>query len=158
MIQLFQEVDRMKNFTGSNELRELIRVFERKLGALQEGAHSCCNITMAQCHALVEIGRSKNISLNELSQLLDLESSTMSRTVQNLVKYGYVQREIDPMDRRYVTISLTEEGKALFKKIEDDRNLYFEKVYDNISRNKQQQVLESIQILIDAIEKNSNKE
>jgi len=158
MIQLFQEVDRMKNFTGSNELRELIRVFERKLGALQEGVHSCCNITMAQCHALVEIGRSKKISLNELSQLLDLESSTMSRTVQNLVKYGYVQREIDPMDRRYVTISLTEEGKSLFKKIEDDRNLYFEKVYDSVPKNKQQQVLESIQILIDAIERNSNKE
>ena len=59
--------------------------WERKLGVLEDGEMACCGISMAQCHALVEIGRAGSISLVELAKLLDLDNSTMSRTVNNLV-------------------------------------------------------------------------
>jgi DNA-binding MarR family transcriptional regulator len=71
---------------------------------------------MAQCHAVVEIGRAGGISLAELAGLLNLDSSTMSRTVNNLVNSGYVIRELDPKDRRYVTIELTENGRTVSRK------------------------------------------
>ncbi len=144
------------NFTDeTKQLREMIRILERRLGILQEREYSCCDITLGQCHALVEIGRAKSISLNELAELLNLENSTMSRTVNNLVTADLARRDIDPQDRRYVTISLTESGSRLFEKIEDDMNSYFSKVYNSITENKRQQVLESLQILIDVIgEKN----
>ncbi len=143
------------NFTDdTKQLREMIRILERKLGILQEKEYSCCDITLGQCHALVEIGRAKSISLIELAELLNLENSTMSRTVNNLVTSGLAKREIDPQDRRYVTISLTESGSRLFEGIEVDMNSYFGKVYESIPENKKQQVLESLQILIYAIGKN----
>ncbi len=143
------------NFTDNpKQLREMIRIFERKLGLLQESGFSCCGITMAQCHALVEIGRAKSISLNELAELLNLEKSTMSRTVNNLVTNELVKREIDSQDRRYVTIALTESGHKLYEGIEERTNVYFSKVYEAIPENKKQQVLESMQILIKAIIKN----
>lgn len=143
------------NFTDdSKQLRELIRVFERKLGVLQEDGFSCCKITMSQCHALVEIGRAKSISLNELSELLNLGKSTMSRTVNNLVTDELAKRDIDPSDRRYVTISLTDSGYKHYKDIEERMNLYYKKIYETIPENKKQQVLESMQILLEAIDKN----
>lgn len=143
------------NFTDdSKQLRELIRIFERKLGVLQEDGFSCCKITMSQCHALVEIGRAKSISLNELAELLNLEKSTMSRTVNNLVTNGLVKRDIDSSDRRYVTISLTDSGDKHYKDIEETMNLYYKKIYETIPENKKQQVLESMQILLEAIDKN----
>ncbi len=138
----------------TKQLRELIRILERKLGILQEKQVSCCDITLGQCHALVEIGRAKSISLNELAELLNLENSTMSRTVNNLVTLELAKRDIDPKDRRYVTISLTDSGSRLFEGIEVDMNSYFGKVYGSIPENKKQQVLESLQILIEAIGKN----
>lgn len=144
----------MKFTDDSKHLRELIRILERKLGALQEDGFSCCRITMAQCHALVEIGRAKNISLNELSELLNLEKSTMSRTVNNLVTSDLAKRDIDSKDRRYVTISLTESGYNLYEDIEEEMNFYYKKVYEAIPEDKKQKVLESIQILLDAINKN----
>lgn len=140
----------------TKQLREMIRILERRLGILQENGYSCCNITLGQCHALVEIGRAKSISLNELAELLNLEKSTMSRTVNNLVTTGLAKREIDPQDRRYVTISLTESGLMLFEKIEADMNSYFSKVYELIPENKRQQVLESLDILINVIGKNDS--
>lgn len=71
-----------------------------------------------------------------------------------MVTSGLAKREIDPQDRRYVTISLTESGSRLFEGIQVDMNSYFCKVYESIPENKKQQVLESLQILIDAIGKN----
>ncbi|MBK1813944.1 MarR family transcriptional regulator [Clostridium sp. YIM B02505] len=137
------------------KLRELIRMLERKLGILQDNGYSCCKITMSQCHALVEIGRAKGIALNKLAELLNLENSTMSRTVNNLVANELVKRDIDPQDRRYVTISLTDKGNDIYQGIEEEMNLYFAKVYETIPSDKRQQVLESIDILLEAIDKSN---
>jgi len=132
-------------------LRELVRLMERKLGVLEDGEMSCCGVSMAQCHALVEIGRNGSISLVELSKLLDLDNSTMSRTVNNLVNSGMAERELDPNDRRYVTIRLTAEGKKSFEEIEENMNQYFTQIFEAIPIGKQDQVLESMQILLTAI-------
>lgn len=143
----------MEQMESPNQLRELIRELERKLGILQETQNACCSVTLAQCHALVEIGRAGRISLNELSDKLDIENSSMSRTVNKLVTSNLASRNIDPNDRRYVTISLTESGLEQFHKVEKDMNAYFQKIYTAIPENKQNQVMESTQILLDAISK-----
>ncbi|HBG22772.1 MAG TPA: MarR family transcriptional regulator, partial [Peptococcaceae bacterium] len=61
-------------------------------------------MTYSQCHTLVEIGRKRCLSINELADLLGLDKSTMSRTVNTMVEQGLVTREPDPADRRYVNI------------------------------------------------------
>lgn len=141
----------MNNLDKVQQLRESIRQMERKLGVLEESEISCCGITFTQCHALVEIGRAKDISLGDLSEMLNLDNSTMSRTVNNLVNSELAERELDPKDRRYVTIRLTESGKKLFEDIEESMYLYYQRVFQSISAEKQDQVLESLQILLEAI-------
>ncbi len=144
----------MNEAKGSKELRERIRILERKLGVLDDFQTSCCSITLAQCNALVEIGRAENISLNELSGLLNIESSSMSRTVNNLVNNNLAKRDIDTIDRRYVTITLTESGNKLFKIIEESMDDYFAKIYNALPIDKREQVLDSLQILLAVIGEN----
>ena len=134
-----------------NQLRELVRLMERKLGVLEDGEMACCGVSLAQCHALVEIGRAKSISLVELSKLIDLDNSTMSRTVNNLVNNGLAERELDPNDRRYVTIKLTPDGFKAFNEIEENMEFYFEKIFLAIPAEKRDQVLESLNTLLTAI-------
>lgn len=145
----------METEFSAKKLREEIRILERKLGALDEYHISCCSVTTAQCHAIVEIGRTENISLNQLAELLNLENSSMSRTVNNLVNKALVKRDIDMQDRRHVKISLTEKGMELFKGIEEAMDGYYLKVYETIPREKRQQVIEGLSTLIEAI--NTNK-
>jgi len=133
--------------------REYIRLLERKLGLLNESEMSCCGVTMAQCHAIVEIGREKDISLNKLSELLNLDNSTLSRTVNNLVNANLVTRELDSQDRRYVTISLTNDGKKIYEDIETGMNTYFKGIFGSIPDSKKEQVMESLEILLEAIDK-----
>ena len=144
----------LNNQYDSKKLRETVRILERKLGVLGDVHMSCCGVTMTQCHALVEIGRAGNISLNELADLLNLENSTMSRTVNNLVNSDIAKRDIDPLDRRYVTIALTENGTEIFKGIEERMDAYFEEVLHTIPDEKKEQVIESLTILLEALGKN----
>lgn len=137
----------------SKQLRESIRLLERRFGVLTEGDFNCCSISLAQCHALVEIGRAETISLNQLAMLLNLDNSTMSRTVNHLVNDNLVQRGIDPRDHRYVTISLTLQGQKIFKEVESNMNSYFQKLYQSIPEDKKLQVLDSLQVLANTLGK-----
>ena len=137
------------------QLRELIRLLERRLGITDEDAVACCGVSMAQCHALVEIGRAETISLNELASLLSLDCSTMSRTVNNLVSNGLAKRNIDPKDRRYVAITLTVDGTNAFAAIEENMSLHYEKIARALPDDKRDQVLESVKILLDAYDRSA---
>ena len=141
----------MNELIAATQLRELIRLLERKLGVLEDGEMACCGLSMAQCHALVEIGRAKSISLVDLAKLLNLDNSTMSRTVNNLVNNNMVERELDPNDRRYITIQLTQEGLAHFRGIESSMGEYYMQIYSAIPEERRAQVLQSLQILLKAI-------
>ena len=139
---------------GSKELRELIRLLVRNLGVLEKRDAVCCGVTIAQCHAIVEIGREESISLTDLSDMLGLDKSTMSRTIDNLVDSGAVQRDVDEKNRRYVTIRLTEAGKAIFRNIEASNESYYGCIFADIPQDKRAQVLESLQLLSQAAKKN----
>jgi len=139
---------------GAKKLREIVRILERKLGALDEIKSSCCGVTLAQCHAIVEIGRAESLSLNDLANILGLDKSTMSRTVSSLVLGKLVTQEINPEDRRYVTIRLTESGSRIYREIEESMDKYFKKVFNTILEEKRKQVLESLELLVKALARN----
>ena len=139
---------------GSEILRELIRILVRDLGVLEKSDASCCGVSLAQCHAIVEIGRKEKISLVELASLLGLDKSTMSRTINNLVESDLVLRDLDMENRRYVIIQLTEKGCSVFRNIEESMDEYYKSIFNSIPENKRSQVLESLQFLKEAVESN----
>jgi DNA-binding MarR family transcriptional regulator len=146
----------MKQETGSKALRETVRLLERRLGMLAERETSCCDVTFSQCHALVEIGRAGEISLNELATLLTLDKSTTSRTISALVGKKLAIREIDPGNRRYVSIRLTEAGSEKFESIEAKMDGYYDRVYCSIPEAQRNQVTESLAVFLQALRENDD--
>lgn len=144
----------MEDLTGSKQLREIIRVLERKFGMVNELQSSCCGITFAQCHAIVEIGRVGIASLNDLADLLGLDKSTMSRTINNLVADGLVLREPDAEDRRYLQIRLTTRGQKIFEGIEETMDIWFNRIYSSIPEAKRESLIESLDLLVNAFIQN----
>jgi DNA-binding MarR family transcriptional regulator len=140
---------------GSEILRELIRILVRDLGVLEKSDASCCGVSIAQCHAIVEIGREEKISLVDLANLLGLDKSTMSRTINNLVESELVHRDLDMENRRYVNIQLTEKGIIVFRNIEETMEEYYMSIFNSIPEGKRKQVLESLEILKVAVESNN---
>lgn len=137
---------------SSQTLRELLRLLVRNLGILEKSDVGCCGITITQCHALVEVGRKGSMSLMGLAELLGVDKSTMSRTVNSLVDAGLIARNPDTDDRRYVTIRLTPEGTEAFTTVESGMAAYYHSVFEAIPAEKRAQVLESMVLLTEAVQ------
>ncbi len=75
----------------------------------------------------------------------------MSRTISNLVDADLVARDIDSENRRYISLQLTEKGIEVFKNIEESMNDYYSSIFSSIPDNKREQVLESLQILVQSV-------
>jgi DNA-binding MarR family transcriptional regulator len=126
------------------ELRKKLRVLERESGGVFDVRNECCGVTAAQCHTILEIGDKCEISLVDLADALGLDTSTMSRTIQGLVVAGLVDRKASEEDRRYVKISLTEEGRRVFAAIETRYNAYFREVVALLPEDRRDAILSAV--------------
>jgi len=139
-------------------VRETVRQLQRNLSWQSKSDAACCGITLAQCHALLEIGKNSEISLVDLASILGLDNSTISRTIDGMVEASLVKRRSNPEDRRYLKISLTRKGKNLFDSINCTFDQYYSYIFANIPPEKQQQVIENLGLLAEALAESNNSE
>ena len=133
--------------------REYTRELECHLGNMNQSDCCRCGVSESQCFLIVEIGRNPGISVKELAGRLKLDKSGISRSVEELVQKHYVKRQPSQEDRRYVVLTLTKKGQERFDKIEHDMYLKFKAVFDNITKEKQGQVIEALKIYNEACTK-----
>lgn len=84
--------------------------------------------------------------MKELAEILRLDKSGISRTVEELVQKKYVERKPSEEDRRYVVLNLTPDGKERFERIENDMNQKFKKIFAAMPVDKREQVIEALEI------------
>ncbi len=133
------------------EFGELLSVMIRSFGAFERHEIFSCGVTMSQCSTILAIGKAKTMTMNALSEWMHLATSTMTRIVDNLVRDGYVERAQDPQDRRVVQVALTEKGENLFAFIMQLYHDYHRKIVDNIPAGELHKVVESLKLLIEAV-------
>jgi DNA-binding MarR family transcriptional regulator len=128
-------------------LRKHLRVVEREVEYQLKTQTNCCGVTLAQCHVLLELAEAGEASLTELSELLKLDASTLSRTVDGLVRQGHLNRIPDPQNRRSVRLTLTPGGKSKADFIDRSCNQSYQAVLRQVPKNKQAVLVESIELL-----------
>lgn len=136
--------------------RKTLREFER-LSTLQD--NSCCQgISLPQCHVVLEVEELSKTSIGELAKKLGLDKSTLSRTVDTLVKSGDVKREEDPEDRRYAMIALTAKGQGLSGGINTENDRYFQQVFERMGDRDSEQFFRLFQKFVAAMKENSQQD
>ncbi|HWR39884.1 MAG TPA: MarR family transcriptional regulator [Patescibacteria group bacterium] len=133
-------------------IRNTFKIFMRSLGIIEGKKAFCYDCTYAQCHVIWETAQKQNISVNELSSRLNVSKSAISRTVDDLVNKGYLQRASNPRDRRYVEIQLTESGEKTYQEIQQTSHRYFEAIIEAIPEEKRQSSLEGILLFSRALQ------
>ena len=75
---------------------------------------------------MIELGKNGELTAGELSSLLHLDKSTMSRTLAELIKNGLIAaRPVQPAltrDRRRKPLALTAKGKRKLEAIHENAN------------------------------------
>jgi DNA-binding MarR family transcriptional regulator len=120
--------------TVVREFRRILRIFERELN-IQNQSGCCCGVTVTQCHTLLELDKKDNVTLNELATRLNLDKSTVSRTVDSLVKNELIDRTIPKSNRRTTCLALTSKGKERCQTINTGNDLYFSQVLSALPEN-----------------------
>lgn len=67
---------------------------------------------------LAMLGTGQPLRVSDLANLLDVERSTVSRRVTELVELGLVTRSVDPDDRRAAVLKLTKSGERALGRIQ----------------------------------------
>lgn len=134
------------------QFREYTRQLECHLGNMNQADCCCCGVSKSQCFLIVEIGRKPGISVKELAEILHVDKSGISRSVEELVQKDFVERTPAKEDRRFVTLSLLPKGQERFEKIEHDMYVKFKEVFEQIPSEKREQVIEALKLYNEACE------
>lgn len=134
-------------------LRDLFRTVARDMGLFDKNEASCCGVTTAQNRTILELGYGGTVSLLDLAERLGVDKSTMSRTVDHLVRARLVERKQDSENRRYVKVSLSERGEAIFLEIDGKLSRYYEAILSAIPEEQREQVQQSALLLAEAMER-----
>lgn len=132
------------------QFREYTRELECHLDNINHNDCCTCNVNKSECFLIVEIGRQPGICIKDLAQILKLDKSGVSRSVEELVKKGYILRQPSEKDRRSVVLTLTKSGEERYNKIEADMYTEFKKVFSKIKKSDQDKVLEALRIYNEA--------
>lgn len=73
------------------------------------------DISIKEVRTIESIGLNGIKSMSIIAKKLSITVGTLTVSINNLLKKGYVIKEKSTQDKRVVTIRLTEKGKALFK-------------------------------------------
>ena len=123
-----------------NKFREVLRLFDREL--FFQNLSSCCGgVTLTQCHTLLEIENKEKITISELAKNLILDKSTVSRTVDNLVVAGFIDRTIPAENRRTTSLSLTSSGKKTTKAIKWNNENYLSSALSIMTEHEQKDIV-----------------
>jgi DNA-binding MarR family transcriptional regulator len=133
------------------QFRKSLRKLERKLAEHLDGNSACCGVTVAQCHALLAIEEKKNTTVTELAAELELDKSTLSRTIEGLVALGLVNRETNSDNRRSQHIRLTSDGERAVAAIHVERNDFYASVFADIPKSKHSVVIEGLSLLANSL-------
>lgn len=131
--------------------RKTLRSLEREVGFSMASETGCCGVTLAQCHLLLEVEERGQTSVTELAAALELDKSTLSRTVDSACNAGLLTRETDPASRRQQVISLTRAGIQKVDRINELCDGSYTRLFDFIARDKRDLVAEAVTILADAM-------
>ena len=92
--------------------------------------------------------------MNELSDRLGLDKSTVSRSADKLVLDGQLLREEAANDRRYVSLKLSSKGIESYNALEQRMTDYFSTVISSIDPTEREMVLKGLQSLTIALKSN----
>lgn len=109
--------------------------------------------TSSQSYILIELKKSKQLTMNELSEKMNVTTSTMTRLINNLVRDKYVERYKDEDDRRIVLVRLTQGGIEVAEKLELAISDYYRRIVDSLPEGQIDDVLKSVSLLIKAFDK-----
>jgi MarR family transcriptional regulator, organic hydroperoxide resistance regulator len=139
------------------ELRSNVQKFVRLFGLLEQNVTPCgFPLSVSQVFAMQELEKG-TMSVTELASRLELERSSVSRLVDELVKGEFISRNINEANRREMILSLTEKGMRNILQVRQQSLKFYQSVLGSLSNNEQTLIIDGFKKFTGALLENRRK-
>ncbi len=133
--------------------REALSECYQRFNALQRDEKRCYGVTMSQCVTLEVLLGEGQMTVRRLAARLGLDTSTVTRVVDVLVRDELlVRRRDEKKDRRRVFVSLTANGRVLAGKLKQCGDDYCDRILSKIAPERRDDVVLALRMLVEAID------
>jgi DNA-binding MarR family transcriptional regulator len=105
------------------------------------------DLSVPQFRTLIFLNRNPGAQLSNLAEHLGLTPPSASKLIDGLVAKQLVERQLSLVDRRRVTLTLTQTGKILLDAAYQETQAYFTDLFAVLSDRDLSNLIESMQIL-----------
>ena len=113
-----------------NELMYAIKRFHHEMEIALNRMLKPYGLSYGQWYVLLIIHREGTLSQKDLQKIMEIESATVTRIIDSLIRKGWLIREEKPEDRRIKVLKFTSGGRQRWSKLPDlisaGRNLMYE--------------------------------
>ncbi len=142
--------------TEIREFRRALRYLERFISTNVKESSVCCGVSPTQCHILLKVEDEGELSPSELREYIGLDKSSLSRTLDGLVRLGLLERRESSRDRRYQSISLTGTGRQFVNRLNDECDRYYEPILETLSAEVRERLHKDFKALFEAFSRVAN--
>jgi DNA-binding MarR family transcriptional regulator len=125
------------------DLRSIERALAKGPCTTRGSKGDCCGIGLAQCHALLAIDDAGS-PLSSLAKELDIDASTLTRTLDGLERQNLVERHTASDDRRSIIVRTTAAGNSKVREINQSWNEWFQATLESMNADARSMVLHGV--------------
>ena len=134
---------------------EMIRNYQTR--AIRTGKMPEITMTQVQIIGCVLFSPEQSVRIRDISEELGITPGGVSQQVETLVRLGLLDRKTDAKDRRAVCITLSEEGKALNRRLDDWLTGLFHRLLDGVPEEKRRIFVEVLDKMSHTLEQEKNR-
>ena len=134
---------------------EMIRNYQTR--AIRTGKMPEITMTQVQIIGCVLFSPEQSVRIRDISEELGITPGGVSQQVETLVRLGLLDRKTDAKDRRAVCITLSEEGKALNRRLDDWLTHLFQRLLDGVPMEKCRIFVEVLDKMSQSLEEEKNR-
>ena len=110
-------------------------------------------LTQAEFRCLRLFGSDESLNNKTIAERMSLSPSRLTRIIDGLVKKEYINREIDPNDRRNMRVALSNKGRSLVNQLNKAYVDIHHEILQDIDPSQHEQLITAMTHLLEAIEK-----
>lgn len=110
------------------------------------------NLTQAEFRCLRLFGTDENLNNKQIAERMKLSPSRLTRIIDGLVIKEYINREIDPGDRRNMRVTLSRKGRQLVRQLNKAYVDIHNEILEDIDVSQHEPLITAMDHLLTALE------
>ena len=110
------------------------------------------HLTQAEFRCLRLFDTDESVNNKKIAERMNLSPSRLTRIIDGLVEKGYINREIDPNDRRNMRVMLSRRGRQLVNQLNRAYVDIHNEILEEIDSQQHEPLITAMQHLLEALE------